>query len=286
MSTPPFLTLPACARAARLTTARGEFAVLRAEPAGRVRGTALLVPGFTGSKEDFIALLEPLAEAGYRTVALDQRGQFETGGPADRSAYALPEMGRDLAAVTGALADGGPLHLLAHSFGGFVAREAVLAAAGPLPWSSLTLLSTGPGPICAAEAARTKMLMDALEGLDLETIWQIMQQMEGEDASRHEPEIAEFLHRRWVANVPESLLGFGERLLGEPDRTAELAAVALPKLYVSGEQDYAWPVEEQEATAGRLDAAYHRVAGAGHSPNAERPAETAALLTDFWGTIA
>ncbi|MDH6141739.1 MULTISPECIES: alpha/beta fold hydrolase [Kitasatospora] len=286
MSTPPFLTLPACASAGRLATARGEFAVLRGEPSGAVRGTALLVPGFTGSKEDFIALLEPLAAAGFRTVALDQRGQYETGGPADRDAYALPELGRDLTAVTEALAPAGPLHLLAHSFGGFVAREAMLSApAGPLPWASLTLLSTGPGPIDPAEAARTKMLLDALDGLDLETIWQLMRQLDGPAAPQHEPEVAEFLHRRWLANVPQALQAMGERLLGEPDRTAELAATALPKLAISGATDYAWPVAEQAATAERLGAVYRMVEGADHSPNAERPTETAALLAEFWSSL-
>ncbi|TQF03560.1 alpha/beta hydrolase [Kitasatospora acidiphila] len=287
MSTPPFLTLPACASAGRLATARGEFAVLRGEPSGAVRGTALLVPGFTGSKEDFIALLEPLAAAGFRTVALDQRGQYETGGPADRDAYALPELGRDLAAVTEALAPAGPLHLLAHSFGGFVAREAMLSApTGPLPWASLTLLSTGPGPIDPAEAARTKMLLDALDGLDLETIWQLMRQLDGPAAPQHEPEVADFLHRRWLANVPQALQAMGERLLGEPDRTAELAATALPKLAISGATDYAWPVAEQAATAERLGAVYRMVEGADHSPNAEQPTETAALLAEFWSSLS
>ncbi|MCX4746898.1 alpha/beta hydrolase [Kitasatospora sp. NBC_01287] len=288
MSTMPFLALPACATAERLATARGEFAALRAEPTGPVRGTALLVPGFTGSKEDFIALLEPLAAGGYRTVGYDQRGQYETGGPADQQAYALPELAQDLRAVTEALAaeDGaGPVHLVGHSFGGFVAREAVLAAAEPLPWASLVLLSTGPGPIEAAEAARTKLLMDALPVLDLETIWQIMQQMAGEEDGVTEalaPEITAFLHRRWLANVPQSLLAMGERLIGQADRTAELAAVPLPKLYVSGERDYAWPVEEQGSTAERLGVRHVVVTGAGHSPNAERPAETAAELLAFW----
>ncbi|PYC72144.1 alpha/beta hydrolase [Streptomyces tateyamensis] len=287
MSTPPFLALPACATATHLPTARGSFAVLCAEPSGTPRGSAILVPGFTGSKEDFIALLEPLAAAGFRTFAVDQRGQYETGGPADRAAYALPELGRDLLALTAAVAapDGGPLHLLGHSFGGFVAREAVLASGTALPWSSLTLLATGPGPIEPSEAARTKLLMDALTGLDLEPIWQIMQQLEeggGDQAAKPAPEIADFLHRRWLANVPQALLAMGERLLGEPDRTAELAAVPLPKLWVSGARDYAWPVEEQARTADRLGAAYRRIEGAGHSPNAERPAETAAALVEFW----
>ncbi|MFE0463815.1 alpha/beta fold hydrolase [Kitasatospora sp. NPDC058965] len=294
MSTPPFLALPACASARRLPTARGEFAVLVAEPNGTPRGSALLVPGFTGSKEDFIALLEPLAAAGYRTVAVDQRGQYETGGPADQAAYALPELGRDLLALTAAVAADAadvPLHLLGHSFGGYVVREAVLAtvaAGAALPWSSLTLLSTGPGPIEPSEAARTKMLLDALAGLALETIWQVMQQMEegsGDPAAKPAPPVAEFLHRRWLANVPQALLAMGDRLLGEPDRTAELAAVALPKLAVSGVRDYAWPVEEQARTAERLGARYLRVDGAGHSPNAERPTETAAALAEFWTSV-
>ncbi|WP_035798214.1 alpha/beta fold hydrolase [Kitasatospora mediocidica] len=290
MSTPRFLTLPGCARAERLTTARGEFAALVAEPAGPALGVALLVPGFTGSKEDFIALLEPLAAAGYRVVAVDQRGQYESGGPADPAPYALPELGRDVLELTRTLGgDGTPVHLLGHSFGGFVAREAVLAARPALPWVSLTLLSTGPGPIDPAEAAKTKLLMDALGSMDMQSIWEVMQAMAEEDDAPAEalaPEVAEFLHRRWLANVPAALIAMGERLLGEPDRTDQLAATALPMLAVSGVRDYAWPVEEQAATAERLGARYLRVDGAGHSPNAEEPAATAAALVAFWSSVA
>jgi pimeloyl-ACP methyl ester carboxylesterase len=46
-------------------------------PAG-VGPVVLLVPGYTGSKEDFLPLLRPLARAGFRAVAMDQRGQFES----------------------------------------------------------------------------------------------------------------------------------------------------------------------------------------------------------------
>ncbi|KDN83354.1 putative peptidase S33 family protein [Kitasatospora cheerisanensis KCTC 2395] len=258
------------------------LAALRGEPAGPVRGTALLVPGFTGSKEDFIALLEPLAEAGFRTVAVDQRGQYESGGPADPEAYSVRALGADVRALSAELGADGPLHLLGHSFGGQVVREAVLSASGDLPWESLTLLSTGPGAIDPAEAARTELLLSALESMDLESIWQVMQQMEGEKVPPLAPEIAEFLHRRWVANRPQALRAMAAHLVAAPDRVDELAAVGLRTLVMSGERDYAWPVPEQSLMAERLGALRTVVAGAGHSPNAERPAETAAALAAFW----
>lgn len=287
MSTPQSLKLPGCARSLRLATPRGEFAALRSEPAGEPLGTALLVPGFTGSKEDFIALLEPLADAGYRVLAVDQRGQYQSGGPDDPAPYAIAQLGADVRALGELLAGGGPLHLLGHSFGGQVAREAVLGADGPLPWASLTLLSTGPAAIDPAEAARTKLLLDALQTMDLESIWQILQQMEegsGDPAKRPSPEVARFLHERWLANVPQALITMGGHLVSAPDRVDELAAAtpALPKLVLSGVRDYAWPVEEQSRMAQRLGAGRVVIEDAGHSPNVEQAAATAAALARFW----
>ncbi|QMU75208.1 alpha/beta fold hydrolase [Streptacidiphilus sp. PB12-B1b] len=293
MSTPPFLTLPASARSVRLTTARGGFAALRSSPsAGPVRGTALLLPGFTGSKEDFIALLEPLAAAGFEVVAVDQRGQYQTGGPDEDAAYTLGALALDLRAVTDAVGGGRPLHLLGHSFGGYVVREALLRAAADsdrLPWDSLTLMSTGPGAVCPDEAGRAELLVSVLPPvMELEAVWQAMRQMEQQAGTLPvtTPEVTDFLHRRWLANVPAALRVTGRQLTVEPDRVEALAGVALPKLVLSGERDYAWPVEEQQKMAQRLGAGYAAVPGAGHSPNAEQPARTAAELVDFWLSVS
>ncbi|MET8679203.1 alpha/beta hydrolase [Streptomyces sp. NPDC004647] len=295
MSTPPFLTLPPCARAYRLGTARGDFAVHEATPpAGtRLRGSALLVPGFGGSKEDFIALLEPLADRGFRVVAVDGRGQHESGGPREESAYTQRELAQDVlaqaAAISGSAADGhgadgGAVHLLGHSLGGLITRSAVLEHSAP--FASFTIMSSGPAAISATQQARTKLLIDALLLLDMEGVWQAMRDLDPPEAAADgtPPELREFLHRRWLGTVPEQLIATGKQLIGEPDRVTELAAVPLPKLVLSGEVDYAWPVPLIDDMAVRLDARRTLIEGAEHSPNAEQPQATARALADFWET--
>ena len=129
MSRPATFVPPPGARAYRLVTARGEFAVIEAGSRRAAQGTALLLPGFTGSKEDFISLHEPLAAAGYRTVAVDGRGQYESPGPTDDEApYAQAELARDVLAQVDALAADpsgtprstalGAVHLVGHSSAG------------------------------------------------------------------------------------------------------------------------------------------------------------------------
>ncbi|MFF8266241.1 alpha/beta fold hydrolase [Streptomyces sp. NPDC016562] len=279
MSKPPRLTLPSVARAYDLTTDRGTFAVHEAgEP---VRGTALLVPGFTGSKEDFIGLLEPLAAAGYRVVAVDGRGQYESPGPREESAYALEELALDLLAQTRALgAD--RVHLVGHSLGGLISRAAVLRDAAP--FASLTLMSSGPAAISEEQQARTKLLVAALEAMgdDMPAIWAAMRAHDPQDQAPDAPALALFLSQRWVSTVPEQLIATGRVLISEPDRVEELARVELPKLVLSGAVDYAWPVPLLDEMAVRLGAERVVVAGTEHSPNAEAPQVTAAALAGFW----
>ncbi|WBB63273.1 alpha/beta hydrolase [Streptomyces sp. WMMC500] len=282
MSKPPFVALPAGAEALLIETPRGEFAALRA---GRpVRGTALLLPGFTGSKEDFIALLEPLAAAGYRAVAVDGRGQYESAGPADEAGYAQDELAGDVLALATALAapDGTPPHVVGHSLGGHIARAAALRAPGA--FSSLTLMSSGPGIVCAEQRSRAKLLGDALVTHDMETVWQAMRAFDPPEAAeaRTPAEVTEFLHRRWLGTSPAQLIATARQLCEEPDRTAELAGLPLPVHVLTGTSDYVWPVAEMDDMALRLRAHRTVVDGADHSPNVDRPVETATALAAFW----
>ncbi|MDI3404958.1 alpha/beta fold hydrolase [Streptomyces cavernicola] len=289
MSRPPSLALAPNCRAHSLNTARGTFAVLDARPLPGTseQGTVLLMPGFIGSKEDFLPLLAPLASAGFRAVAVDGRGQYESDGPGSESAYAQRELAADVMAQTLALTAGAPhpaVHLLGHSLGGLIGRAAVLdVAPAPCPWASLTLLASGPAAVCPEQQVRLQHLLGALPAVGMETVWQELHRIEryGELPQ----DVEEFLRRRWFGTDPRQLLAAGRQLLVEPDRVDALAAAGLPVHVVSGSEDYAWPVTWQDAMATRLGARRTVIAGGSHSPQVEFPAETAAALVSFWTSV-
>jgi pimeloyl-ACP methyl ester carboxylesterase len=256
---------------------------------GGAAATALLVAGFTGSKEDFAPLLSPLAAAGVRAVAIDQRGQYESPGPDDPAAYTVAELAADVLAVSRELrADGsGPLHLVGHSFGGLVARAAVLA--DPAAFTSLTLLGSGPAGLTGPRAELLDHLAPLLESGGVPAVHGAMEALATTDPRAQAVPAATraFLDRRFLRNAAAGLRGMAEAMVGEPDRTAELAAAGLPVLVVHGEADDAWTPTAQAEMARRLGARHEVVPGSIHSPAVENPPQTLEVLLDFWsGAVA
>lgn len=284
MSTPRFLDLPPAVRRATVRTPRGPFAVLEALPVGEPeRQPALLVPGFTGSKEDFLGVLQTLTGAGRRVLALDMRGQHDSPGCDEPPRYLLPELGADLIEIIESMGSE-PVHLVGHSFGGLVTREAVLAE--PTMIASYTLMSSGPAAITGPSAEKAAALRDALTGeLTMEQVWNIKLGPDARTAGWAE-EIIDFLYRRNLGNCTTGLATMADELLTAPDRTADLAKVAddtdLPLMVLYGEDDDAWLPEIQAAMSARLDASRVVIPGAAHSPAWEAPETTAQALTDFW----
>ncbi|GGU52850.1 alpha/beta fold hydrolase [Streptomyces daghestanicus] len=259
-----------------LRTSRGDFAALESAPAAEVRGTAMLLPGYTKGKDDFLALLPYLRDAGYRAVAVDGRGQDETAGPADEAAYRYDALAADVLAQAEAV--GTRVHLVGHSMGGQVARAAVLRNARP--FLSLTLLSSGPGHVGEGRRLQIELLTGALATMTMEQVWEAMRKLRPSTAS--EPEL-EVQRARWLRTNPIHLLVAGRELLGEPDRTAQLAALTeLPTHMLYGDQDDTWAPDLLADTAHRLGARHTVMTDTRHSPHVERAARTAAELTRFW----
>ncbi len=282
MSTPRTLTLPDGVRPATLETDRGNFATLQARPdIGTPLGTVLLVPGWTGSKEDFTPLVDHLARYGWIAVAVDQRGQYETPGPDDPSAYTLPELGADVVAMSKAL--GGFSQLVGHSFGGLVAREAVLT--DPSVFSTVTLLCSGPGAFSDEPTLQgLQMLAFGLDNLPIEQVYDLKLEHDSKELRYVAPaeNVAAFLRKRFTGNSPAGLAAFTRHLIDSDDRTDKLAASGVRVQVLYGEGDDGWPLRVQDEMAERLGVRAQIVPDAAHSPAIEQPAATARLLVDFF----
>ena len=245
--------------------------------------TVLLIPGYTGSKEDFLPLLRPLATAGLRAVAIDQRGQYQSAWARTETEYHVSALAADLLALAEQLAtDGASLHLLGHSFGGLVARDAVVGRSEL--FADLVLMSSGP----AAIAGNRRALLDSGERVlaegGMQRLWEHLEQQAQADPRylRPAPALQAFLRERFLATDPVGLRVMGAALREAADRTAELAAAGLPILVLYGEHDDAWPPPVQAEMASRLDAKVAVVPAAAHSPAVENPVDTVHALLDFW----
>lgn len=242
----------------------------------------LLVPGYTGSKEDFGPVLDPLAAAGYRVTAIDLPGQFESPALADGEQYSPDVLARVVRAVAAQLGD--QVHLLGHSFGGLVTRAAVIAE--PPRFASLVLLSSGPAQLGGLRRVTMDQLEPVLAGAGLPGVYAAMQAAAAADPAfaAPPPELADFLERRFLGGSPAMLQGMGDALRHEPDRVAELAATGVSVLVVHGEDDDAWEPATQREMAGRLSARYAVVPDAAHSAAVENPEALVAELLAFWSS--
>lgn len=244
----------------------------------------VLVPGFTGSKEDFRLVLAPLAAAGRRTVAIDQRGQYESPGPDDADGYSVKALSADLLALLDALG-GQPVHLVGHSFGGLVSRAAVLER--PQAVRSLTLMCSGPEALTGPRVELLPLMAPVLEQGGMPSLVEAVEALGADDPRTLvlTPEVRQFLRVRMLASSAAGLLGMAAGLTGEPDRVDELRDSGVPVLVLHGADDDAWNPAVQAEMAQRLGARHVVVPASAHSPAVENPAATASAMNAFFADV-
>lgn len=225
----------------------------------------LLLPGVTGSKEDFVLMFPLLAAVGYRVESIDLAGQYESwqAGPWNldppRPRYDYRLFAEDLIA---ALEDGysEPVHVLGYSFAGLVAQQVL--AQRPDLFASLTLLSTPPaagqvlrgvkriGRLSAGASPRTGAAL---------LLWGIRNNL-----NRVPPRRIAFVRERFALTRRDSVNDIVGLMMMTPDVSSQVAATPIPKLVAVGEHDL-WPTTEH-AEYARAIGAELRLYPTGHSP--------------------
>ncbi len=219
----------------------------------------LLVPGATGSKEDFLLMLPLLAETGYYVQAYDLAGNYESAqaGPPPGRRYDYDLFVRDLEAM---LEDGAPAHLLGYSFAGIVAQ--LVTARRPELVRSLTLLTTPPD---AGNSYRNvkwigwiSRFITPRQGAGL-MIWGI-----GSNMNKVGPSRLAFVMSRFDLTRRECIDDIVGLMKNAPDVADAVRATGVPTLVATSAHDL-WPVERYNLLAERLGARIS-VYRTGHSP--------------------
>ena len=231
----------------------------------------LLVPGVTGSKEDFALMLPLLADAGFYAVSYDMAGQYEStdAGPEHlqppRSHYDHDLFVGDLLFMLESAP--APAHVLGYSFAGTVAQIAYTRS--PERFASLTLLSCPPEPgqgfrgvkrIGPRSHFTTGRIGAAL------MIWGVRRNF-----THVPPGRLAFVRHRFALTRRSAVADIISLMKRSPDLREALAMSSIPKLVAVGEHDL-WPRELHAEFAASIGAELATYA-TGHSPCETAPHE-------------
>jgi len=244
------------------------------EPKVRI-ADVVLVHGFTGSKEDFNLIGPLLADAGYRVLTFDNRGQHESAHSVREDGYQVQSLARDVIDLVEHFGLEKP-HLLGHSFGGLVSQRALVES--PQSFATLTIFCSGPHYIPnKPDLAATIKIM---ETMPMQESWDRFREETEKLLPRYE-----LYKKRWIASDPRSTHTMALHLQSAEPLIAQLAATKVPIHVVYGENDDAWPLDMQDQMAADLSAPRTIIKDAGHCPNEDQPEDTVKVLTNFWSSL-
>ncbi len=260
-----------------VATSQGRVSWIEAGPPPGARATTpplVLIHGFTGHRDDFIGVLEPLSQlgSGRRVIIPDLRGHGNSDSEPGPLGWCFEQLVNDLMAFLDHLGVD-RIDLLGHSMGGFVALR--FALAHPERVRSLIFLCTGPEvpPALLKESfLKAAKIAGELGMAGLQAILERVGRAESspllaaraDDYWRHHA-------RRFDAMTPASYHGFGSALFDSPSLVSRLPEIRQPTLVLVGEHDREWlhgaDLFEEHLPLVRKET----LPDAGHHPHNENP---------------
>lgn len=245
----------------------------------------LLLHGFPDSLRLWQDVAPRLVAAGYRVVAVDQRGFGESDAPAGRHHYAIDRLVGDVADLLSALGVTAPAHVVGHDWGAVVTW--CLAMTRPQLVRSAVAISVGhPREYALAGLEQKRKGLYVLG-------WQFTGLAERWLAARDWSSL-----RYWLRQHPDpdgclrDLARPGRLTAGLNWYRANLGAVLaqswppcrVPMLGLWSSEDHCLAEDQMARSARQMVASwsYQRIEGAGHWLPLERPDRVADLVVDWF----
>jgi pimeloyl-ACP methyl ester carboxylesterase len=255
----------------------GRLTAYRVVPAGASKGTVLIVPGYTGSKEDWRTFLPVLRDAGWTAVAISRRGQADSAAPTEPRDYSLDEEAADVVRVAALLDDGAPVHLIGHSLGGVIVRAAAIAS--PSSFRDVVQFCSGPYGWPYRKVTELTIMRDT--GGNNRQLFDSTNPLWAYRPDEELPDDVRMVRDRFDATSPLSVIAGAHILEDHTDASDELRATGLPVLVTHGEWDGAWPIPWQREMAERTGASYEVIPTSYHGPQFENPQGTVEVFDTF-----
>ena len=255
-----------------LQTTTNQGCTLHIKVEGPDDGPTVMFANSLGTDLRIWDLMIPHLPKGLRLIRFDNRGHGLSDCP--DAPYDIDTLANDAAAVADAV-NAMDIAFVGLSIGGLIGQG--LAAKRPDLIKSLTLMDT------AAKIGTASMWEDRINAV----------------AAKGLPAMADTILDRWfepplrtdtkalapwrnmLSRTPlEGYLGCCHAIAGA-DFTTSTAALEIPLIGIAGAKDKSTPPHLVEATTNLVGAPCHVIPDAGHLPCAEKPAETAAILTQF-----
>jgi 3-oxoadipate enol-lactonase len=234
-----------------------------------------LVNGHLRPLTDFRMLGQRLVKAGFRVLALDNRGAGQSRVEQD---FQIQDMVDDVVAVWDQIGCQSS-HVLGISMGGFISQRLALEASGRV--QRLILMST------AASASVLKQDEPAWD-TDTDKVLAKLSTYFASDFVRRNPLLVQSMARQMARAAESGELQIQARLQRQAIRgfsaLAQLPGISSPTLVIHGEEDSVIPCNEGSILASGIPGArFLKMPATGHLILAERPKELLEAILGFIG---
>jgi pimeloyl-ACP methyl ester carboxylesterase len=231
--------------------------------------TVLFLPGLLEDADAFRAQIDAIGPRGTCVVADLTRSDTIAG------------LARDALAQAGAHA--GPLSIVGHSMGGYVALDLMRRAPGRI--ERLALLNTNARPDSPESTQDRRRLME-LAGKDFPAVIRtLLPKLLLEAHLDDSLGIVGIVTGMALGVGKEAFLRQERAIIGRADSRPHLGSIRCPTLVVAARDDQLMPVEILEELAGGIPVARLEVVDdCGHMASIERPEEVSKLLIDWLST--